>query len=705
MSKRSSKSRAVIWIVIAVLVLALAGGAAYGVLCWYIPYRDAENTMPADGIMTMWEQEDGSLLLEWPEGENADTYTLEVFNSQGSSLYAYTTAQRSCILPNLPRDTQLTLRVSSAGAWRDRFRPGNEAIEVDTVLEPPKVSNLVWTADPDADVVNIRFEDRSDTYYNLYVATGGEPEFAASLASGTVELTFGENGTIPIPDFGTTYTIVFDAVREQPGLTYYGQISASMELCREDFLGTVLTLRECDLGNNAWELFWNETKGDHYEVQQLQGEEWVTIATVQQEEILTYYTGHLKKFEEFSFRVIAVGGQAENIQSEQVNVETGAAAVYCTIWPLIELEVFADETRREVLGTVKTGDAYCVIDEKEGLFGIRFEGNTGYIDSNYCMINLPEYMEDLCYYDITNSHNSLYMVHDYEIPQVTDTVIQGYEKIQMYSGEQLVPLLYPAARKLVVAANLAREEGYTLKIYDAFRPRKATLNIYELTEKILDDPIPEWTFQEKLDRIEAGLPIEPVTQPTTEPPTEAPTESSDPTEGTGESTEGTQTATEETEAPTTEDILTYRKLMTDNGRYRLGNFLAQVASNHNYGIALDLTLVNGSGEDVEMQTAMHDLSWFSEVEANNKEAKKLRKIMLDAGFGPLVSEWWHFQDNDAKAGLSLKAMQNGVTPECWMADDYGWRYRKSDGRYYKDCRKVIDGVAYIFDENGYATPA
>lgn len=698
MSKKSNKSRAILWIVIAAVVCALIGGAVYGMLCWYIPYRDAENTMP-DGIMTIREQEDGSLLLEWPEGENTDRYTLEVLNSQGSVIYAYTTAQRSCILPNLRRDTALTLRVSSEAAWRDRYRPGNESLSVTTMLEPPKVNNLVWTADPDTDVVSIRFEDREDTYYNMYVPSQGTYEFASSMSGGAMELAFGTQGTCPVPAFGTTYTIVFDAVREQPGLTYYGQVSASMTLTREDFLGTVLTLRNNDLGNNAWELFWNETKGDHYEVQQLEGEEWVTIATVAQEDILTYHTGHLKKFEEFAFRVIAVGGQAENICSEELHVETGAAAVYCTVWPLIELEVYADETLEELLGTVKAGDAYCVLEEKENLFGIRYNEQTGYIDSNYCMINLPEYMEDLCAYDITNSHNSLYMVHDYEIPTVTDTVIQGYEKVQMSNGDQLVPLLYPAAKKLVNAAHLAREQGYILKIYDAFRPRKATLDIYELTEKILEDPIPEWTFQEKKDRIEAGLPVDPTTKPTqaSADPTEA-------TEGAGETTGETQAPTETTEAPT-EDVLTYYKLMTDNGRYKLGNFLAQVASNHNYGIALDLTLMKKNGEDVEMQTAMHDLSWYSEVEANNKDAKRLRSIMVEAGFGTLTSEWWHFQDNDAKAELELKALQNGISPECWMADDDGWRYRTADGRYYKNCRKVIDGVAYLFDEKGYATPA
>ena len=694
MSKRSSKSRAVIWIVIAVLVLALLGGAAYGVLCWYIPYRDAENTMQG-GIMTIWEQEDGSLLLEWPEGQNADTYTLEVLNNQGVVVYGYTTAQRSCILPNLRRDTELTLRVSSAAAWRDRFRPGNTSLEVKTVLEPPKVENLVWKADPDLDTVQIRFEDRADTYYNMYVATDAEPVFAQSLQEGAAELSFGEQGQYPLPPFDGKVTVLFDAVREQPGLTCYGLVSASMELCREDFLGTVLNLKNNDLGNNAWELFWNETKGDHYEVQQLQGESWVTIATVQQEEVLTYYTGHLEKFEEFSFRVIAVGGQATDIRSEQLDVVTAEAAVYCTIWPLVDLDVYEDVTRQQVVGKVKAGKAFCVLEESDGLFGVRVDGKLGYIDSSYCMINLPEYMEDLCYYDITNSHNSIYMVHDYEIPEVTDTVIKGYEHVELYNKKQLVPLLYPAAKKLVVAANLAKEEGYTLKIYDSFRPRKATLDIYDLTEKIIQDPIPEWTFQEKLDRIEAGLPVDPTTAPTTEPPTEPSTDASDPT--------GETDPTQETEAPTTEEILTYEKLMTDNGRYFLGNFLAKGMSNHNIGVALDLTMVDKYGKEVEMQTAIHDLSWYSEVEANNQPAKKLRKIMLEAGFGPLTSEWWHFQDNDAKKELSLSALQNGVSPECWMADDHGWRYRTVNGSYYKNCRKTIDGVTYLFDESGYVT--
>ncbi len=685
MSKNRSKSRITLWVLLAVLTCAVLGGAAYGVLGWYIPYRDAENTMPQDGIMLLQEQEDGSLLLTWPEGSNADSYTLDVLTAQGQSLYAYTTTQCSCVLPSsLPTDTELTLQVASSAQWRDRTRPGEAALTVKTLLTPPRVTNVIWTADPDTDQVAIRFDSREDTYYHMYLSDGGTPELVEELTQGQAALTFGEGAAYPLPGFDGSYTILFDAVREMPGLTFYGAMTSNAQLCREDFLGTVLNLKNNDLGNNAWQLFWNETKGDHYEVQQLVDDQWQTVATVEQTAELTYHTGHLAKFKEFSFRVIAVGGQAEDIRSETLTVTTGAAVVYCTAWPQQSLEVYADETRMQVLGKVDAAKAFCVLEEKEGLFGIRYGDGIGYIDSNYCMINLPEYMEDLCAYDITNSYHSIYMVHDYEIPEVTDTVIKGYENVELAENEYLVPLLYPAAKKLVDAANAAREMGYVLKIYDSYRPRLATTSIYDLTQKILGDPIPEWTFAEKQERIKQGLSVEPA-----EPATEA----TEVTEGTGE-----------TVPPTTEEIITYEKLMTDNGRYSLANFLALGYSNHNLGVALDLTLISlYDGEEVEMQTAIHDLSWYSELEENNDAAKTLQRIMVGAGFGTLKSEWWHFQDNDAKGSLNLIALQQGVSPECWMADDAGWRYRDVYGEYYVNCREIIDGVAYAFDENGYAT--
>ena len=486
------------------------------------------------------------------------------------------------------------------------------------------------------------------------------------LKEGDTVVTFGEGKDYPMPAHGEVRQFTFDVLREDKNLIFQGYLHGRVSVIREDLLGTTLELNCTDEGNNVYSLSWNETKGEHYELQVLDTKQdtWVTIHTVEQTGIRRYTTPHLDRFRDYSFRVIAVGGQTlpdsdMAATPAEATVATGATAVYSTIWPLQKLDVYSDQNKTEVVTQVKGGTAFCVLDMKNGMFKIRYDAtNYGWVDSNYCMINLPEYIGDLCEYNITNSYASIYMVHEYEIPEVTNTVIKGYEKVQMANKQQLVPLLYPAAVKLVNAAFAAKELGYTLKIYDSFRPQAATRSIYDLTLKIMNEPIPEANFTGKV------LEDMPVLE------------------------EG--------------QTLTYQQLMTDNNRYGLSNFLAKGTSNHNMGAALDLTLEKiKNGKEVEMQTSIHDLSWYSEVKKNNKDAKTLRTIMTAAGFGTLSSEWWHFQDNDALKNLGLKALVNGVTPSCWMADDDGWRYRRENGNYYKNTTKTIDGVKYTFDENGY----
>jgi hypothetical protein len=53
--------------------------------------------------------------------------------------------------------------------------------------------------------------------------------------------------------------------------------------------------------------------------------------------------------------------------------------------------------------------------------------------------------------------------------------------------------------------------------------------------------------------------------------------------------------------------------------------------------------------------------------------------------------------------LKLPFVWDGVSPEGWMADDQGWRYRRQNGNFFADCTKVISGVSYTFDAYGYAT--
>lgn len=104
------------------------------------------------------------------------------------------------------------------------------------------------------------------------------------------------------------------------------------------------------------------------------------------------------------------------------------------------------------------------------------------------------------------------------------------------------------------------------------------------------------------------------------------------------------------------------------------NFLANPArgSAHSRGVAVDLTLIDSSGNEIEMGTefdAFTPLSYHTEIAGISPEALKNRAILLGimsaAGFDFYKNEWWHYQlfnaknyplikDIDAKTGLIYK---------------------------------------------------
>lgn len=76
---------------------------------------------------------------------------------------------------------------------------------------------------------------------------------------------------------------------------------------------------------------------------------------------------------------------------------------------------------------------------------------------------------------------------------------------------------------------------------------------------------------------------------------------------------------------------------------------------HNYGLAVDISIQDSSGQPLPMGTKVDHLgaeahiTWESELVRNGKmsEAERqnrilLRKVMKEAGFRALPSEWWHF---------------------------------------------------------------
>lgn len=76
---------------------------------------------------------------------------------------------------------------------------------------------------------------------------------------------------------------------------------------------------------------------------------------------------------------------------------------------------------------------------------------------------------------------------------------------------------------------------------------------------------------------------------------------------------------------------------------------------HNYGAAVDLSIINQNGVLLDMGTPFDHFGGLAqpkmekELVASGKLSRNaygnrllLRKIMMDAGFNPITSEWWHF---------------------------------------------------------------
>ena len=632
----SKKAKITLIICLAALPLILI--AAF--LLAALPYINAASSMPEGALLTFLDLGGGEYALEWTASPDAARYYLSIDGGERSEPLTENAADVGPL-----SEGEHSFTVTPLGSWKlfgkEYFREG-ERVTVTVPLVSPEAPEAEWIPDEDAGTLSVEAEPLVGRSYELRIIdAGGERPLDSTLADGELGVSFGEDGDLPMPEYETPYRFCLRAVVNGQQYEITGPAGEEYTLKREALLPDTSSLTSEELGENRYALSWTEAKGDWYEIQYSDGGEWETLATVECTEELRYETEALRSVWDYSFRVMGADEGAEEgeyvSESDVIDVTTELSPLYCTIWPLMELPLYESaDAESETLASVPAASTLCVLAEEDGFFRVRYGETYGYLSSSYCMINLPEYMGKLIGYDITNSYASKYAVHGYEIPEVTGEVVKGYEHVCLAEGVYLAPYLYPCCEKLYTAANAALEQGYRLKIYDSYRPNQATVDIYNKAELMTNQPVPELDIYGEV-------------------PEELP-----------ELAEG--------------QTLTYRMLWED-GTYGLPNFLAKGGSMHNMGIALDLTLERvDSGEELEMQSDMHDLSIYSVINRDNDEALILDNIMKAAGFGGLTSEWWHFQDNETRKNLSLNTyMWAGVSIEGWHASDGEWYYLDSLG--------------------------
>ncbi|MCH9630870.1 MAG: D-alanyl-D-alanine dipeptidase [Chlamydiia bacterium] len=78
----------------------------------------------------------------------------------------------------------------------------------------------------------------------------------------------------------------------------------------------------------------------------------------------------------------------------------------------------------------------------------------------------------------------------------------------------------------------------------------------------------------------------------------------------------------------------------------------QIGSKHNRGAAVDVTLVDFEGNELDMGSNIDEMGEIAHRDYDNLPAKiianrtLLEDVMVNSGFIPLPTEWWHFDDAD-----------------------------------------------------------
>lgn len=772
-----------------VTLFTVAALAVVGILVYY------RNSIKVNKGNIEYCLQGDKLQISWQSGADKSMYRLSRYDeSLGDYVFCGEYAGGGAELTGVEPGRELSLKmqgVRTVSILGHNMEILGQARILTVVPEELNCPVLVKSADTEKRNVTITWETVPGNSYQVYLMSG-EGDLALYTETESGEITFNEENREELSGREQALGVAVRAVQRLNDYTLHGPLSNMAVVKRADLMEDELNLVCQDNGAGGYTFSWQESRGDWYELQEwsFSGQEWISRQVYQWSDVLSYETGRLPSCTKVRFRVITYNDEdlrdREKFAAKpsEITFRTERSPVYCTVWPLTALSVSEDASGENVTGQVPAGKALCVLEEKEGHFLVRFGEEYGYIDSNYCLIDLAEYLGDLCKYNITNSYSSVFRAHEYEIPEITGTVIKGYENIHTENGDTLVPYLYPCAQKLYQAALLAEADGYYLRIYDAFRPNEATRYLYDTFEVLLDEPVPEQEEEPENGTVQKAE--EPVDEQTEkfrqlsgelEPATaealkkfsaEALTafhvlpqeylanitlmtpEMSEMPEGDTITPEAAEVPEEGALTPgmpelpgdeytavisalTPEDIallqsmqaedipvlkgltaeeleafqvylaniLTYRKVVTDY-RFAPNYFLSRTISTHNRGIALDLTLNSAAtGEDVEMQTDIHDLSWYSILEKNNENADRLASYMKGVGYKGLISEWWHFQDDETRYALNLGYLEKGVSPEGWKKDDLGWKYRLEDGSYYYACTVMIEKKECTFNEEGY----
>lgn len=295
-------------------------------------------------------------------------------------------------------------------------------------------------------------------------------------------------------------------------------------------------------------------------------------------------------------------------------------------YPSVDQPLHAEPNpNSDALGELPAGTPFQIRAEEGGWWYVETSSSTGWIEHKFAFINLPDVVPSIIY-DHTNSYESQFRSSYHDIPRLTGEALyemRSYNE-RLDKEEFIMPILYQTAKKVAHGQRLALENGETLIMVETFRPRDTQLLVNEALAELANEN----------EEVEEGISQEP---------------------------------------------------------WSMTWFINMNVSNHQRGLAIDVSLarIDEISEQIvgdyqvpeitayteyQMHTPIHELSVDSaifdrpiaardrqgwrEMTVNpevTEPSLRMQAYLVEAGFTPLASEWWHFNDIDALDDLDEDA--------------------------------------------------
>ena len=300
-----------------------------------------------------------------------------------------------------------------------------------------------------------------------------------------------------------------------------------------------------------------------------------------------------------------------------------------TGWAAVTIPLYSEaDVESDVLSDFKAGQVFAIISETDDFWYVETgDGISGWVEHVACLINLPDVIPSIVY-NITNAYSALTRSSGFEIPGVTGEKLYDAWSFnhRLLREEFIVPTLYSTSKMLYEAQQLALKAGDTIIMHEAYRAHESQQRSVRLLKELMKE-------NEEVD-----------------------------------------------------DAI-------NDGPWNLNWFIATSLSNHQRGVAFDVNLGKVISheilhfgevsfpriteyEEYIMPTTIHELSPLAVIferpvssrsrdawrdvppaETMTPGALRLQSYFDGAGFTPLASEWWHFNDLDGAdiaAGLGIR---------------------------------------------------